>query len=69
MEITNPKEWRLSRSGYSIRTGWGDEKNIIALAPAGTEKSPEKYKNWLENAEIICRLYNGALALLENEHE
>lgn len=56
-------EWRVSRSGFSIRTGWGDEKNIIAQAPNGTVGNAEKYTVWLENAELICKLHNDALAL------
>ena len=30
MFIDDPRKWRLSKSGFSIKTGWADEKKCIA---------------------------------------
>lgn len=62
MEILDSNKWRLSRSGFSIRTGWGDEKVMIA-SYSGAVKNLDKaeYQNWLDNAEHICDLHNGTL--------
>ena len=30
-EIDDPRKYRNSMSGYSIKTGWGDEKRIVGL--------------------------------------
>jgi hypothetical protein len=57
-EIKDPAEWRISASGYSIKTGWGDEKRIVALAPVDTHGNAERYQQWLEDAEHICDMHN-----------
>ena len=52
-------KWRLSRSGFSIRTGWGDEKITIASYPGAVKNlDPNEYQGWLENAEHICDMHN-----------
>ena len=62
--MINPIEWRISKSGFSIKTGWGDEKKIIAKCPVdsfhvlGWEKI---YSQWLKDAAVICDLYNANL--------
>lgn len=61
-EIEDPQEWRISMSGFSIKTGWGDEKKIIASYPGKTQPIDyDKFQEWLENAEHICRLHNSTL--------
>jgi hypothetical protein len=60
--IDDPRKWRVSMTGFSIKTGWSDEKKIIARYPG--EFSPlvmHEYETWLENAEKICELYNATL--------
>lgn len=58
-EIDDPRKWRISKSGFSIKTGWADEKKFIARYPyPASPLDNEKFKEWLENAEIICALHN-----------
>jgi len=60
--IDDPRKWRLSMSGFSIKTGWSDSKKIIAKYPGA--RSPldnPAFEEWVENAEKICELYNAAL--------
>lgn len=61
--IDDPRKWRLSRSGYAIVTGWGDERKVIAQAPGGLqlESVAQKLDEWAANAERICELYNATL--------
>jgi len=62
MEILDRNQWRLSRSGFSIRTGWGDEKIMIAsYSGSATKLDAAEYQSWLDNAEHICDLHNGTL--------
>ena len=62
-EINDPRKWRVSMSGFSIKTGWGDEKSIITQYPGAIIPSvdPDQYKQWLTDAEHICFLYNAEL--------
>jgi hypothetical protein len=57
--IINPIEWRVSKSGYSIKTGWNDEKKIIAQMPADTPK--EAVNRWIDAAFLICDAHNAEL--------
>jgi hypothetical protein len=57
--IENPKHWRISISGNSIKTGWADEKRIIASYPSpGLVFDAEHFAEWLDNAAHICDLHN-----------
>jgi len=57
--INNENKWRVSKSGYSIRTGLGDENKIIAIFNGQfSAENPEIFEQWLVNAELICDLYN-----------
>ncbi len=58
--IDDPRKWRVSRSGYSIKTGWADDKKIIAACPTDS-MAGTKFSAWIENAERICELYNATL--------
>jgi hypothetical protein len=63
-----PGEVRLSKSGYSLRTGWGDDKKIIATAPRAILSSDANaidVNQWIQNAELWAALHNHADALLE----
>lgn len=61
-EIEEPREWRVSMSGFSIKTGWGDEKKIIAYYPGKAHPlDGDKFQEWLETAEYICQLHNATL--------
>lgn len=55
--IENPKHWRISKSGFSIKTGWGDSKEIICHYH-GVLDDMKRFEKWLDNAERICDLYN-----------
>lgn len=57
--IDDPRKWRISKSGYTIRTGWADEKKIIARAPDAS--GGVSFQEWLDNAEKICELFNAQL--------
>lgn len=58
--IDDPRKWRVSRSGNTIETGWPAEKSVIALCPLG-HLSGALHEKWLENAKLICELYNATL--------
>lgn len=60
MYIDDPRKWRISKSGYSIKTGWADEKKIVAKCPVEASDGAA-FNEWLENAEKICDLYNATL--------
>jgi hypothetical protein len=67
MEILNPNEWRISKSGFSIRTGWADEKKIIAKYPGALSPIDNaEFQTWLDNAQTICDAHNSALAKEES---
>lgn len=60
--IDDPRKWRVSKSGFTIRTGWGDEKKLIAQYPGLVSPLDAKqFTEWLKNAERICELYNATL--------
>lgn len=63
-EINDPREWRISLSGYSIKTGWGDDTRIVTSYHNGLERpfDPERYQQWLDDAQEICDAHNAALA-------
>ena len=61
--IDNPNKWRVSKSGYSIVTGWSDERKTICGYTGKTNPlDTVAFSEWLENAEIICQLYNSNIA-------
>lgn len=65
-EIDDPRKYRVSMSGFSIKTGWGDEKRIVAKYP--WQVSPldkEEYQQWLDDAEAICEQHNMVLSPTE----
>jgi hypothetical protein len=60
--IDDERKWRVSKSGFSIKTGWSNEKKIIAKYPgAMSPLDPVEFGEWLDNAEKICELYNADL--------
>lgn len=62
-------EWRVSRSGFSIRTGSADEKKMIATYPGKVSPLDTKqYAEWLDNANHICELHN-AVQIRQCQHE
>lgn len=66
--ISDENEWRLSRSGYSIKTGWSDSKRIVAKYPGMTTPlDKDRYQQWLKDAEHICELHNAALLTGDRE--
>jgi len=61
-EIDDPRKYRISMSGYSIKTGWGDEKRIVASYPGKTNPlDQDAYQQWIIDAERICELHNASL--------
>lgn len=60
--IEDGRKWRLSKSGTSIKTGWNDEKKFIAKYPGSLSPiDGYKFQEWMDNAEMICDLYNATL--------
>lgn len=55
---------RISKSGYSLRVGWGDDKRIVAVAPGSQEQfyraDQQVTEQWLEDAERLCDGWNRA---------
>lgn len=61
-EIDDPRKYRVSMSGFSIKTGWGDEKKIVAKYPGAVNPLDQQaYEEWLEDAERICAQHNATL--------
>lgn len=59
MEISDPRKWRISKSGFSIKTGWADEKKYIAKYPGQVQPlDTEAFKEWMINAQHICDMHN-----------
>lgn len=68
MEILDPRRWRISMSGFSIKTGWADEKKIVAKYPGAVSPlDKEAFQEWLDNAQAICDSHNAMLAEREKE--
>lgn len=54
-----PHALRLSKSGYSLKVGWGDEKRIVASSPRLLhEMPPAAQQQWLDDAERLCNGWN-----------
>lgn len=67
--IENPDDWRVSISGYSIETGYKDESGRIVASyhcPHEIPVNNERFKKWLEDAELICELHNKWLRRTES---
>lgn len=61
-EIDDPRKYRISMSGFSIRTGWGDEKKIVAKYSGQMHPlDKDAYLRWLDEAEKICEQHNATL--------
>lgn len=55
----DPKRWRISKSGFEIKAGWGDDKKVIAKYPGCAQPLDAKtFQEWLDNAARICDLHN-----------
>jgi hypothetical protein len=68
--IDDQRKWRISKSGFSIKTGWADEKKYIAKYPGTVAPLDAKaFQEWLDNAERICDLYNASLSPAANAEE
>lgn len=60
--IDDPRKWRISMDGYTIKTGWADEKKLIAKYPYALSPIDSKlFQEWLATAEQICTLHNMVL--------
>jgi hypothetical protein len=52
---------RLSKSGYTLRVGWGDSMRFVAASPKPLhELSSEQQKQWLDDAQRLCDGWNRA---------
>jgi len=55
-------KWRVSKSGFSIKSGRDETYYIVAKYPGVVQPfDEEEFQNWLNNAELICDLYNATL--------
>ena len=62
----NPKdaEWRISKDGYSIKSGYGDDEIKIAKYSGLTIETffkADEFQVWHDGAERLCELHNGAI--------
>lgn len=54
--------WRVSKSGFSIKQGWGDDCRIVTkYAGDPVNIDGQKFNKWLNDAQAICDAYNAAL--------
>lgn len=61
-EIEDPRMWRISKSGFSIKTGWDETNYIVAKYPGiAAPLDNEQFTQWLADAEHICELHNAML--------
>jgi len=62
-KITDDRKWRISKSGYSIKTGWGDSSRIVMAyhAPLESPLDAVRFQQWIDDAEKVCELYNATL--------
>lgn len=61
LRMDGPNWLRLSKSGYSLRVGWGDEKRIVATCPGTSQTQhadPEIFQQWMLDAERLCNGWN-----------
>lgn len=52
------KQLRISKTGCSVKCG----NRIVAKSPVAAHEAgiyPEKFQQWLEDAERLCELWNG----------
>jgi len=69
-EIISDKHWRVSRSGFSIVTGWSDERVVISSYPGtAIPLNGDEFQKWLTAAEKICEAHNAALATTDPKQE
>lgn len=55
-------KWRVSNSGFSILSGSDENEYLIAKYPGAIQPlDSEEFQNWLNNAELICELFNNTL--------
>jgi hypothetical protein len=57
-------------SGFSIKTGWGDEKKIVERYPGPVAPLDlSHWQAWLDDAEERCEQHNAALAGKEKDEQ
>lgn len=62
-EIASDEHYRISKSGFSIKTGWADNSRIVAKYPGAVSPlDGRQFEKWLDDAEHICRLHNDGLS-------
>lgn len=67
--MIDPDKYRISMSGYSIKTGWADDKKIIAVCPYKPGKhTDEQFSEWIDNAQMICDALN-SVQEVDGEHK
>lgn len=59
--IPSDKHWRVSKSGYSIKTGWTDDSRIVAAFHAPVPFDSVRFERWLEDAQHACDLHNASI--------
>lgn len=64
--IDDPRKWRLSMDGYTIKTGWADEKKYIARYPHPAVEN-DKFEEWIKHAYEICDAHNETLKVKQDK--
>ena len=60
--IQSDKHWRVSKSGYSIKTGFAGNSRIVASYHAPhTPLDGPRFEQWLEDAQHACDLHNASI--------
>lgn len=60
--IQSDKHWRVSKSGYSIKTGFAGNSRIVASYHAPhTPLNGPRFEQWLEDAQHACDLHNASI--------
>jgi len=60
--VESEEAWRVSKSGFSIKRGWGDDCRIVTKYAGDTVNlDGAQFSKWLDDAQAICDAYNTAL--------
>lgn len=59
--IQGDSHWRISKSGYSIKTGFANNSRIVASFHAPVPLDSARFEKWLEDAQHACDLHNASV--------
>lgn len=65
--VDDERKLRVSKSGFSIKTGIGDGTRIVAKYPGipfGPDFDGKAFTRWLDDAEAICDAFNAQFTVV-----